>query len=141
MVNTEMVKRKLAKGITTGIGVFGSTLVGNVMEEQLPIQGNQVGVGQMALGAGIAVGSERLGSVLGQRAGQPEGLVEIGVEHIGYGIHGAGFAEVADNLQTGARSDRVVSVNTRDMGSSEMQTSAAADRDAGQRDSELSLDV
>lgn len=113
MVNTEMVKRKLAKGLTTGVGVFASTFVGNVMEDRLPLGGTGVGVGQMALGAGIAVGSERLGAIAGQRAGQPQGLMEIGIEHVGYGIHGAGFAELADELQTGARSERMVNVSAR----------------------------
>lgn len=113
MVNTEMVKRKLAKGLTTGVGVFASTFVGNVMENRLPFSGTGVGVGQMALGAGIAVGSERLGEVAGARAGQPQGLMELGIEHIGYGIHGAGFAELADELQTGARAERMVNVKAR----------------------------
>jgi len=113
MVNTEMVKRKLAKGLTTGVGVFASTFVGNLMEDNLPLGGTGVGVGQMALGAGIAVGSERLGGALGQRTGGRDSLMEVGVEHIGYGIHGAGFAELADEMQTGAQSERMVNVRAR----------------------------
>jgi len=138
MVNTEMVKRKLAKGLTTGVGVFASTFVGNVMENRLPFGGTGVGVGQMALGAGIAVGSERLGEVAGQRAGQPQGLMEIGIEHVGYGIHGAGFAELADELQTGARAERMVNVKAR-RDSANNQTGAQASQQ--QREEQYSLDT
>lgn len=138
MVNTEMVKRKLAKGLTTGVGVFASTFVGNVMENRLPFGGTGVGVGQMALGAGIAVGSERLGELAGQRAGQPAGLMEIGIEHVGYGIHGAGFAELADELQTGARAERMVNVKAR-RDSASNQTGAQASQQ--QREQNYSLDT
>jgi len=136
MVDTEMVKRKLAKGLTTGVGVFASTFVGNVMENRLPFGGTGVGVGQMALGAGIAVGSERLGELAGQRAGQPAGLMEIGIEHVGYGIHGAGFAELADELQTGARAERMVNVKAR-RDSASNQTGAQGSASGTQRDYSL----
>ena len=120
--------RKLAKGLTTGVGVFASTFVGNTIEEQFDLGGNGVGVAQMAIGAGTALASERAAGALGQRVTQAQGnesLVEVGIEHVGYGIHGAGFAEVADNLrgvggeaQTGASADRVVTVNARAQGNS-----------------------
>jgi hypothetical protein len=123
MVNMEMVKEKLTKGITTGVGVFGSTFVGNAIENNSDFGDLGVAGGQMLLGAGIAVGSERLGSLAGERTGAQAGLVEVATEHIGYGIHGAGFAEAADSLnseQTGAMRDspdRVVTVDARAGGS------------------------
>lgn len=113
MVDTEMVKRKLAKGLTTGVGVFASTFVGNAAEDYVPGGGIGVAGTQMALGAGIAVGSEKLGDAAGSRVGADSGLMELGVEHVGYGIHGAGFAELADEMQTGASADRVVTVNAQ----------------------------
>lgn len=113
MVDTEMVKRKLAKGLTTGVGVFASSFVGNTIEDAAPFGGTGVAASQMVLGAGVAVGSEKLGGAVSGRTGAQQGLVELGVEHIGYGIHGAGFAELADTMQTGADTDRVVTVNAR----------------------------
>lgn len=138
MVNMDMVQRKLAKGLTTGVGVFASTFVGNTIENNLPFSGVGVGVGQMALGAGIAVGSEQIGDAVGRQVNQPDGLLELGVEHIGYGIHGAGFAELADELQTGASSERMVSVNAR-RDSASQQTGAEAS--GSNMQSDYSLDT
>lgn len=132
MVNMQMVKQKLAKGITTGIGVFGSTYVGNAVENNSDFGDLGVAASQMVLGAGIAVGSDRLGQMAGERTGAQSGLITVGVEHIGYGIHGAGFAEAADSLnteQTGARSgnpDRVVTVDARASGNSNNNTAETA---------------
>lgn len=111
MVN-QQIKMKLAKGITTGVGVFASSFVGETIQDQFGLGNVGVGLGQMAIGAGVAVGSEQLGGMIGQRAGFGQGLLETGVEHVGYGIHGAGFAQLADELQqTGQDADRVVTVN------------------------------
>jgi len=133
MVNTEMVKRKLAKGLTTGVGVFASTYTGNAIENNTNLGSLGIAGTQMALGAGVAVASERLGDELSGRTGAEQGLAEVGVEHIGYGIHGAGFAEAADELsmgQTGAMGrepDRVVSVNANaDNGSGSTSANRAA---------------
>lgn len=137
-MNTQKIKMKLAKGLTTGIGVFGSSYIGNTMEDQLPFSGYGVGVGQMALGAGIAVGSEKFGSMVGGRTGARDGLVETGIEHVGYGIHGAGFAEVADQLQTGARAERMVNVRARRQ---EAQQRASSNSNAGGAGESYSLDT
>ena len=129
MVNMQMVKEKLVRGITTGVGVFGSTYVGNAIENNSDFGNLGVAASQMVLGAGVAVGSERLGQMAGERTGAQAGLVSVATEHIGYGIHGAGFAEAADSLnseQTGARTgnpDRVVTVDAR--ASQEAQTNTA----------------
>jgi len=91
----------------------------------------------MALGAGVAVGSEKLGGAVSGRTGAQQGLVELGVEHIGYGIHGAGFAELADTIQTGAAADRVVTVNAR---SDDAQMNQENNASSGQAQS-FSLDT
>lgn len=137
-MNMQKIKMKLAKGLTTGLGVFGSSFIGNTMEDQLPFSGYGVGVGQMALGAGIAVGSEKLGGVVGGRTGARDSLVETGIEHVGYGIHGAGFAEVADQLQTGARAERMVNVRARRQ---EAQQRSASENNAGGMGESYSLDT
>jgi len=145
MVNN--VTRKLAKGITTGIGVFASTFVGNTIENRFDLGGNGVGAAQMAVGAGVAVASDRVAQLAGQQstaARGSEGLIELGVEHVGYGIHGAGFAEVADNLQgaggeTGAPADRVVTVNAQAQGNNASQMSQSAR--SAQSGTEFSVDT
>jgi len=130
MVNRN-IKMKLAKGLTTGVGVFASTFVGETVEDQFGLSGMGVGLSQMAIGAGVAVGSEQLGGIIGQRASVGNGLLEAGVEHVGYGIHGAGFAQLADELQqSGASADRVVTVNAnadRNSQTSQNTSSAGAD--------------
>lgn len=126
MVNTDMVLNKLAKGLTTGAGVFASTLVGDTIDEFVPGGDTGTALGQMAVGAGVAVGAERISG----RATDVDsfsvgaGLFETGVEHFGYGIHGAGFAELADMVQTGAHTGQTVSVRAR---ADDAQTGQQAD--------------
>lgn len=138
MVDTEMVKRKLAKGLTTGVGVFASSYVGNTIESQFDLSGNGIAATQLALGAGLAVGSERLGGLAGQRTGADDSLLEIGIEHVGYGIHGAGFAELADNVQTGQSADRVVAVRAR---ADDANNTSEQNNEATEAGSSYSLDT
>lgn len=119
MPNIDMVMTKLAKGLTTGAGVFASTFVGDLIDDSVPGGDLGTALGQMAVGAGVAVGAERIsGRAVDQRDFSVNtALVETGVEHFGYGIHGAGFAELADKIQTGASSrERMVSVSARSDG-------------------------
>jgi hypothetical protein len=120
MVDYDRVKNKLIRGLSVGTGVFVSKYTGDILEEQLNLQGISVSAGQMALGAGIAIGAEEIGNVSGISAGRGEGLAETVIEFGGYGVHGAGFAEAAENLQggtqsaqTGASADQVVRVRAR----------------------------
>jgi len=112
MVNTERVMNKLAKGLTTGAGVFASTIVGDTIDEIVPGGDTGTAVGQMALGAGVAVASDRIapGDLNENAFSVDSSLIETGVEHFGYGIHGAGFAELADMVQTGAQTGQTVTV-------------------------------
>lgn len=110
-------QKKLAKGLTTGAGVFVSSYVGEAVETQTDLGAMGIGLSQMAVGAGAAVASEQLTDTVLGDVGVADDLIELGGEHIGYGIHGAGFAQIADELQaelsdqqTGAAVDRVVTV-------------------------------
>lgn len=128
MVNTDMVMRRLAKGLTTGAGVFASTFVGNALENRAGLSGLSVPLGQMVIGAGVAVGSDRLGEAVNMRTSRGNrSLFTTGVEHFGYGVHGAGFAEAAENIQSGQRADRVVTVNARSDEAAQRSADANAD--------------
>lgn len=141
------ITRKLAKGVTTGLGVFASTFVGNTIENRFDLGGNGVGAAQMAIGAGVAVASDRVAQLAGQQstaARGSEGIIELGVEHVGYGVHAAGFAEVADNLQgtggeTGAPADRVVTVNAQAQGNNANRARQASNNT--QSGTEFSVDT
>lgn len=112
MVNMDMVLTKAAKGLTTGAGVFASTFVGDAIDDVVPGGDNGVAIAQMAAGLGVAVGAERIsGRAVDQNSFDIDAaLFETGVEHFGYGIHGAGFAELADQIQTGAQTGQTVTV-------------------------------
>jgi hypothetical protein len=112
MVNMDMVLTKAAKGLTTGAGVFASTFVGDAIDDVVPGGDNGVAITQMAAGLGVAVGAERISDrAVNQNSFDIDAaLFETGVEHFGYGIHGAGFAELADQIQTGAQTGQTVTV-------------------------------
>lgn len=136
---------KLAKGLTTGAGVFASTLVGDLIDDAVP--GGDVGTafGQMAVGAGVAVGAENIsGRALNESNFEiNSALIETGVEHFGYGIHGAGFAELADQVQTGAHTgNRMVSVSARsDDAQTGQRVQVTNTNDSSQAGQEYSLDT
>lgn len=123
MVNMDMVLSKLARGLTTGAGVFASTIVGDLLDEAVPGGDTGVALGQMAVGAGVAVGAERIapGNLNESNFQIDANLLEAGVEHFGYGIHGAGFAELADQVQTGAQTGQSVTVRARSQDAMETQ--------------------
>ena len=115
MFNTDMMLTKAAKGITTGAGVFASTFIGDTMDEYVPGGDNAVALGQMAAGLGVSIGAEKISdrAVNERDFDVDSAFFEEGVEHFGYGTHGAGCAELADQLQTGAQSGQTVTVRAR----------------------------
>lgn len=99
MVDLNMVKDKLVKGGLVGVGTFTSSYIGNEVEKRAGLGGMGVAGSEIAVGAGVAVASEHF---LGSN-GQVRGFnVQQGAEYVGYGIQGAGWAELADTVQTGA---------------------------------------
>ncbi len=115
MFNTDMILTKAAKGLTTGAGVFASTFVGDAIDDYVPGGDNGTALAQMAAGLGVSVGAERISqrTVDERNFDIDSALFETGVEHFGYGVHGAGFAELADQLQTGAQTGQTVTVRAR----------------------------
>lgn len=99
----QVVKEKLIRGAAVGGGSFVSTYAGSLMSSYLPIGGLGVSAGKVALGTGIAVGSEPLLEDIGE-------VPTEAAEFVGYGIQGSGFAELANTFSTGANTGRVVQV-------------------------------
>jgi hypothetical protein len=144
-MDTDMILNKLAKGLATGGGVFASTLVGDTLDEFVPGGDTGVALGQMALGAGVAVGAERIapGNIQQGNFSVDANLAEAAVEHVGYGIHGAGFAELADMVQTGSDVGRTVSVRARaeDAQTGQNASQASQSTPAVQQEADYSLDT
>jgi len=99
----QVVKEKLIRGAAVGGGSFASTYAGSLMSSYLPIGGLGVSAGKVALGTGIAIGSEEFLADMGE-------VPTEAAEFVGYGIQGSGFAELANTFSTGANTGRVVQV-------------------------------
>lgn len=142
MVDYDNVLTKLKRGAFVGLGTFASSFIGNAVEDFTPVSGMGVALAQVGVGAGVAVGTD-------MALGDPrvnvtdEELVAQAGEFMGYGVIGAGFAELAESVQTGVQTgqeaDRIVTVRADSgqgsNGSSQRQTGQSAER------KEFSLDT
>lgn len=139
MVNTAVLKDKLVRGVSTGVGVFASRYVGSFIDNQTGLGNLEVGAAQGLVGYGVAVATD-IGPVA-QTLGTGT-MLDNAVEHVGYGIHAAGFAEALDELgvgtQTGARSQTGARVVRVDANSESQQTGQTTQRS---RFEEFSLDT
>lgn len=111
---TQIVKRHAL----VGGGVFGSTFVGDAIDDFVPGGDLAVAGGEIGVGLGLTLAPE----LLGGRGGSLGTVVDIldreEVEFVGYGIGGAGAAEAADMIQTGALADKTISFQTGQQASS-----------------------
>lgn len=106
----DLVQTKLLRGAYVGAGSFASSFAGNIMSRHLPFGDMGVSGGKVALGVGVSIGAEEV-------IGETDSIPNEAAEFAGYGIQGAGFAELANTLQTGANTGRTVSVQSRKTGS------------------------
>lgn len=120
MVNRENVMKKLKNGFFVGMGTFGSTFVGNFLDDQLPGGDIGVGVGQLAVGAGMSVAADEF---IDNRSSIPNDVVEFS----GYGVQGAAWAELADAVTSGQTSGGVTEVEVSDVS----DTGSSPDVDRG----------
>lgn len=104
MVDMDKVKERLMRGAFVGLGSFTSSFAGSFIEEYAPGGDLATGAGQVAIGLGVSVGVDE---VLDSRNSLPNEAVEFA----GYGIQGAGWANLGESIQTGAQTGRVVSVS------------------------------
>lgn len=114
MVDYEVVKERLMRGAFVGAGSFVSSTAGGLIEEHLNLGDMGTAAGQVVVGAGVSVGADEVFE-------EPESIPNEFLEFAGYGIQGAGFANLGEALaaQTGASpsSGEVVKIST-DSGSS-----------------------
>lgn len=130
MVNTDNAMEKLKNGLFVGLGVFSSQFIGDKMAETMPGGQVAVGAGQLAVGAGVSVAADEM---ISDRSSVPNDVVE----HAGYGIQGAAWAELADTMSSGSTSGGVTEVDV---------TRVQRNRSNGQQTSpstgeEISVDV
>lgn len=95
---------KLRRNLYVGLGTFGSTFVGNMVEDHVPGGDAGVGVANVVVGTGLSVGSDM---VFQNRQSFPNDIVEFA----GYGIAGSGWAEIADELRASQTGGRAVNVS------------------------------
>lgn len=122
MVDMEVVKNRVMRGAYVGAGSFIASTAGGLMEEHLGLEDLGVSAGQVLAGAGISIGVDEVFT-------DPDSLPNEAVEFVGYGVEGAGFANLGEALATegtGARAgDEVVTISA-DSGSNG-QTGAEAE--------------
>lgn len=94
------------RGAFVGAGSFASSFAGSFIEQYAPGGDIATGAGQVALGLGVSVGVDEVFD-------NPESVPNEAIEFVGYGVQGAGFANLGESLQTGAQTGRVVNVSSR----------------------------
>lgn len=108
MVDYDVVKERLMRGAFVGAGSFVSSTAGGLIEEHGGVGDLGAAAGQVVLGAGVSVGADEVFE-------EPESIPNEFLEFAGYGIQGAGFANLGEALaaQTGAKGDgEVVKIST-----------------------------
>ncbi len=94
------------RGAFVGAGSFASSFAGSFIEQYAPGGDITTGAGQVALGLGISVGVDEVFD-------KPQSLPNEAAEFVGYGVQGAGFANLGETVQTGVQTGRVVDVERR----------------------------
>ncbi len=124
---------KAAKGFSVGVGVFGSTYVGNTIADNTELGNTGVAAGEAVVGMGAAVLSDELGNQLMRFDRRLADIASFGAEHVGYGIMGAGVAEAADNMQTGAGTQEYIQVDSRDTQTAQAATDGGMEEEEEQQ--------
>lgn len=128
----DLVQTKLLRGAYVGAGSFASSFAGNLMSEHLPISDMGVSAGKVALGVGVSIGAEEV-------IGDDDSIPNEAAEFAGYGVQGAGFAELANTLQTGADTGSTVSVRSKRTGQD--TSSSSSDEQSSSQPAQYRLDT
>jgi len=100
MVDMEKVKERLIRGGMVGAGAFSSGFIGGALENQLGVGDLGASVGQVGVGLGVSLGADYVFDP------RQEQMLNDAIEFAGYGIEGAGFANlgsaITEQVQTGA---------------------------------------
>lgn len=106
MVNMEVVKERLLRGAYVGAGSFASNFTATFIEENIGLGDMGTSIAQVGTGLTLSVGVDEV-------FGSPDSMPNDVVEFAGYGIQGAGWADLADSVQTGRNlSGNTVSVQS-----------------------------
>lgn len=119
MVDMEVVKERLMRGAFVGIGSFASSYTGSFIEQYAPGGDLTTGLGQIGLGLGVSVGVDEVLT-------DTDSIQNDAVEFIGYGVQGAGVANLGEYLQSGAQTGRVVNVSQRSQNQTNNQDNETA---------------
>lgn len=121
MVDMEVVKERLMRGAFVGAGSFASSFAATFIEENLGLADIGAAGGQVATGLALSVGVDEVFT-------NPDSVPNDAVEYFGYGVQGGGFSNLAESVQTGAQTGRVVSVsaNSRQQREDAQQSSQAS---------------
>lgn len=129
-IDKELLMEKAVRSIGTGLGVLGSSSVGDFISNNSSLGNVGVGLGQFAVGHGVALATEQdmVSGLLGSR--RRKGMILDGVEHVGHGVAGAGFAEAGETFrtQTSQQADEVVRVEADASRSSGNQSEEVTER-------------
>jgi len=101
MVDTQLLMEKAKKSGFVGLGAFMSGYVGS----QVSNVSEDIGDRGVALGkAGLGISASYVADdddVLMDLDASNDSLQAMAVEHVGYGLSGAGFSELGSNLELG----------------------------------------
>ena len=100
MIDTELLTEKLKKGAFVGVGSFASSYVGSQIADRTGLTELQISGAKVALGAGAAYVSAD-DDIL-----EVSGMVRQAGEFAGYGMQGAGWAEIGQNFNAGVGGGR-----------------------------------
>jgi hypothetical protein len=105
MVDTELLMEKAKRSAFVGAGAFMSGWVGEkISGASDDLDARAVAVGKIGLGVGASViaDDDDLLTDLGSRQ---DSMQSMAVEYTGYGLSGAGFAELGESLDIGFGGD------------------------------------
>lgn len=119
MVDMEEVRKKVLRGVYTGIGAVATGAVGNFLASEIDGSDIVVAGGEVAIGAAVSVGAEEV-------SGFNSSIPEEPLEFAGYGMQAVGWDEMAEALDIGigggSSQSRVVDVREA---TSETETTAS----------------
>lgn len=107
MVDMEVVKERLLKGAYVGVGSFGSNFLASFVEERSDVSDIGTSLAQVGTGLSASVAVDQVFD-------NPESIPNDLVEYAGYGVQGAGWADLADYaIEMDRQGGQMVTVDRR----------------------------
>lgn len=96
MVEMDRVVERVLRGVYVGVGAVGAEFTDSVIRNRLTQQDVAVAGGTIVTGSVLSVGSDLVSDTLGMRR---DGFVNDFVEYAGYGVSGAGWANLMEAFE------------------------------------------